>query len=194
MTEAVGACALAVVAYMAARPRVGAPLWTLKAITYPPSPSLDIDPTATRIRHSGDRLPIRRHDGTGRSWDERDAFVPPPRLPDPLPDPGPGPEGPHPEPPSTEDGDAAALRIDIMAARLNAWLDTEYVALCERLHVEPVAVTHTVRHKPKSKKETGHGKEQHGSTRQAGGLLARTGGDRGNHRGRRRVRGGVRVA
>lgn len=160
MAEAVGACALVVVAYLATRPRPG----TLAPVKYPPSP------------HS-----IRRHDGTGRVWDDG-AFVSPPPLPEPTPEPE---HEPDPSP-STDDGDTASLRLDLMEARLLAWLDTEYVALCARMQIEPSAVTRPADVKPRKGKK-------HGTAQEARRLPV-VGVDGGHHRGRRRVRGGVRVA
>ena len=158
MAEAVGACALVVVAYLATRSRPG----TLAPIKYPPTPGS-----------------IRRHDGTGRVWDNG-AFVSPPPLPEPTPDPEPDPA------PSTDDGDVVALRLDLMEARLNAWLDTEYVSICARMHIEPTAVTRPA----VMKKEKKHGTAPQARMRDDG---LRDVGAR-PHRGRRRIRGGVRVA
>lgn len=177
MTEAVGVCALAVVAYLATRPRPGTPLWTLPPITYPPAPGS-----------------IRRHDGTGRMWDDG-CFVVPPILPDvehawqpAQPDDTPGQLMPG-EADTPPPIDAVALRLDFMEARLHAWLDAEYVSVCMRMQIEPVAVTRTAKRKQQHVKG-----KSHGTTQQARVPAEDRPGTAHPHRGRRRVRGGMRVA
>lgn len=184
MAEAVGACALVVVALLATRRRRPDPLWSVKPVAFTITPAVDIDPVRDRIRRVGDRLPIRRHDGSDTVYDQDDdvrALVPPPR---PLPEPAPEPE-PEPDPtPSTEDDVARAL--DAIQARLHLALDAQYVAFCAVLQV-PVAVPSTAKRKASKGK-----RKDHGRTAQEVGLrdVHRSG---GNHRGRRRRRGGVRV-
>lgn len=189
MAEAVGVCALAVVAFLVTRPRLDVPSWMAKPVAFSMSPAavIDIDPVADAIRRPGSRLPIRRHDGTGRIYDpEVDvaAFVAPlPPLP--QPEPGPGPEGPIPEhaaPLSTED---IAQALDAIQARLHVALDAQYVAFCATLHV-PVAAPITVKPKARKGKRTNDGTAQ--EARMSGPATGSA-----PHRGRRRVRGGVRV-
>lgn len=183
MAEAVGACALVVVAYLASRPRRAVPLWSVKPVLYTATPAatLDIDPVRDRIRRRGDRLPIRRHDGSDSVYEEdADAFVAP--LP-------PLPTEPEPEPePDTSTGDAVALALDAIQARLHVALDAQYVAFCAALQV-PVAVPSTANRKARKgkKKENPDGRAQ-----EARRLPERD--SRARARGRRRVRGGVRVA
>lgn len=180
MAEAVGACALAVVAYLVARPRLDAPLWMARpvAFTMTPAAVIDIDPVRTRIRRRGDRLPIRKHDGSDRTYDDGDAFVMPPRLPDAEPEPDPS--------PSTEDADAVALYLDQIQARLHLALDAQYVAFCAALQVSVTAPL-TVKHKAHKGKDNSHGRntpQGRMPERDAGGA---------RRRGRRNRRGGVRV-
>lgn len=192
MAETVGACALAVVAYLALRPRLDAPQWMAKPVAFSMSPAavLDIDPVADAIRRPGSRLPIRRHDGTGRIYDAEvdvpDAFVAPlPPLP--QPEPGPGPDGPIPEPAAPLSTEDIAQALDAIQARLHVALDAEYVALCATLHV-PVAAPITVKHKARKGKRTNDG------TAQEARRMPERGTGSAPHRGRRRRRGGVRIA
>ncbi len=175
VTETVGACALVMVAYMATRPRRSVPQWMAAPVAFSATPAVDV--VRTRIRHVGDRLPVRKHDGSGRTYGDRDVVMPP-RLPDPTPDLDPL--------PSIVDGDEISRYLDEVQARLHVALDAEYVALCAALQV-PVAVPNTV--KPKARK----GKRNHGAAQEARRLPGNDAGGSRPHRGSRRVRGGVKV-
>lgn len=187
----VGACCLLAVC-VAMPPPDAAFLWTLPPIVYPAAP----DPVRTAIRHPGDRWPIRRHDGTDRTWDEASdpgAFVAPPPLPRPEPPRAPNGDDPIPQPPPDTDAwlGANTARLGILVARLNSDTDERFVALCERLMIDPVAVVGDGRRN--TRKGNAHA---HGRTAQAEGRNVR--GDHGvpaddGHRGRRRSRGGMRV-
>lgn len=184
MAETVGACALAVVAYLALRPRRVTPMWSVKPVTFTETPAAMLDPVRDRIRMPGDCLPIRKHDGSDTTYEQDGTSVPPlPALPE------------HDPSPSTDDADAVALYLDEIQARLHLALDARYVAFCATLQV-PVAAPLTVKHKARKGKRKNDGTAQDG-TAQKEAVRRVDGGPRPAvhaQRGRRRVRGGVRVA
>lgn len=201
MTTVVGTFACGVLALVLAMQQpAAAPLWTL--------PPLDITATwrydERVIRHNGDRLPVRHHDGRRGVWSDSGvheaAFLAPPSvydaraLPvvgavddfDPDPDdadPDPAWEDDEPDVDALEldtvapvlDDAALSLRLDLIETRLHLALSAQLVSVCARM-LDPVSVPSTGKHKK--------GKRHESKKAQSGGSV---------HRGRRRVRGGVLV-
>lgn len=161
-----------------------APLWTL--------PALDMGavwPVDPGLRHVGDRLPVRRHDGTGRTYGTP-IVVPAGQVAADDTVFASTVDAPAVEPVHEVPADTGVwlanntARLIVVVAGINNDVDARFVALCERLHIDPVAVTGTVGTKQKGK--------AHGRSAQEVGVR-NVDRSSGPHRGRRRQRGGVRV-